>query len=100
MSATDFWHKLAKRSQSNLYFALAFLPRARREAFRDVSRFLRAADDVADSGLPPDEARAALATWRSELDAVYGGRATHPIALRLAATADRFQLPRSAFETI
>ena len=26
MSARDFWHKLEARSESNLYFALAFLP--------------------------------------------------------------------------
>ncbi len=100
MTPAEFWHKLAKRSQSNLYFALVFLPRARREAFRDVYRFLRAADDVADSGLPAAEARTALGAWRRELDAIYGGRATHPIALRLAATAERFRLPRAAFETI
>jgi len=100
MTPGELWHKLATRSQSNLYFALAFLPRARREGFRDVYRFLRAADDVADSGLPPDEARAALGAWHRELDAIYGGRAAHPTALRLAATAQRFRLPRAAFETI
>jgi phytoene synthase len=100
MTPGELWHKLAQRSQSNLYFALAFLPRARRDAFRDVYRFLRAADDVADSGLPEPEVRAALATWRRELDAIYGGRATHPVALRLAATVDNFGLSRAAFETI
>jgi phytoene synthase len=99
-SPGEFWVKLAKRSQSNLYFALIFLPRARREAFRDVYRFLRAADDVADSGLPAAEARDKLAAWRRELDAVYAGHATHPSALRLAATAERFALPRACFETI
>jgi phytoene synthase len=100
MSAADFWHKLAQRSQSNLYFALAFLPRARREAFRDVYRFLRAADDVADAGLPAEEARARLQAWRAELDAIYQGRATHPEAQRLVATVRRFALPRAPFDTI
>src|SRR6266496_3525157 len=100
MTPAEFWHKLAERSQSNLYFALAFLPKLQREAFRDVYRFLRAADDVADSGLPADEARARLSSWRRELDAVYGGKAVHPGAVRLAETAQRFHLPRSAFDTI
>jgi phytoene synthase len=95
-----FWHRLARRSQSNLYFALAFLPRARREAFRDVYRFLRAADDIADSGLPAAEVRAGLDAWRRELDAVYDGSARHPAARRLAATVAALRLPRAAFETI
>lgn len=100
MPAGEFWQKLATRSQSNLYFALMFLPADRRDAFRDVYRFLRAADDVADAGLPPDEARRRLGAWRRELDAVYAGAATHPIARRLADAVRRFQLGRAHFETI
>jgi phytoene synthase len=96
----EFWDKLAKRSQSNLYFALVFLPKHRREAFRDVYRFLRAADDVADSGLPPEEAIVRLGAWRRELDAVYHGTATHPAGVRLAETVRRFHLTRGSFETI
>jgi len=100
VTPSEFWHKLAQRSQSNLYFALVFLPREKRAAFRDVYRFLRAADDVADSGLPAGEAVARLGAWRRELDAVYRDVATHPAAVRLAETARRFRLPRAAFETI
>jgi phytoene synthase len=100
MTAGEFWQKLATRSQSNLYFALVFLPRAEREAFRNVYRFLRAADDVADSGKPRPAILEELAAWRRELDAVYAGRATHPIALRLAATVSRHGLSRGHFETI
>jgi phytoene synthase len=99
-AAAEFWQRLAKRSQSNLYFALVFLPRERREAFRDVYRFLRAADDVADSGLPAAEIREKLGAWRHELDAVYAGRATHPIAKRLHVAVKDFHLTRAYFETI
>ena len=96
----SFWQRLATRSQSNLYFALVFLSADRREAFRDVYRFLRAADDVADSGGAPDDVRRALGAWRRELDLVYAGRATHPIALRLAEAVRRYALGRAHFETI
>ncbi len=99
-SASEFWSKLAKRSQSNLYFALVFLPGERREAFRDVYRFLRAADDVVDSGIPEDQALAAIDAWRRELDAVYAGRATHPSARRLVETVRRYRLERRHFDTI
>src|SRR5260221_14755069 len=100
MTPGEFWQKLATRSQSNLYLALVFLPAEEREAFRDVYRFLRAADDVADSGLPEAEARARLLAWRRELDAVYAGSATHPVARRLGDTVRRYRLPREHFETI
>jgi phytoene synthase len=102
-SRESFWHKLATRSRSNLYFALIFLPRAERDAFRDVYRFLRAADDVADSGAPAAEVRARLATWRRELDAIYTGHLDsheHPDAARLAATVRRYRLSRRHFETM
>jgi phytoene synthase len=97
-----FWQKLATRSQSNLYFALVFLPGERREAFRDVYRFLRAADDVVDSGVGEAEALAALERWRRELDAVYAGGPSpaHPAAQRLGDTVRRFRLTRAHFETI
>src|SRR5262245_12651718 len=100
MSASEFWQKLATRSQSNLYFALVFLPGDRREAFRDVYRFLRAADDVADSGLDPEQARRRLEASRAHLDAVYAGRTQHPTARRLTDTVRRFHLTRAHFETI
>ena len=94
------WDKLATRSRSNLYFALVFLDRDRRNAFRDVYRFLRAADDVADSPGDPERIVAELAQWRRELAAVYEGQADHPHAVRLAETVRRYRLTRGHFDTI
>jgi phytoene synthase len=100
MPARELWRRLEARSRSNLYFALAFLPSLKREAFRDAYRFLRAADDLVDSELSAAEKRAGLETWRRELDAIYAGAATHPDAARLAATVRRVGLSRAHFETI
>ena len=105
-AARTFWEKLAARSESNLYFALVFLPAVQREAFRDVYRFLRAADDVVDSELPDADKRAGLATWRAELDAIFADaeRAPilreHPDAERLRLTVRRLGLRRAHFDTI
>ena len=100
MTPGELWQKLASRSQSNLYFALVFLPRDKREAFRSVYRFLRAADDVADSGLPAAEARVRLDAFRRELDAVYAGRAEYPAAASLVDTVRKYALPRRHFDEI
>src|SRR6266545_399677 len=99
-----FWEKLSARSESNLYFALVFLPAGQRDAFRDVYRFLRAADDVVDSDLPDVDKRAGLAAWRAELDAIFApgahGPLYHPDAERLRLTVRRLGLPRAHFDTI
>ncbi len=96
----SFWTKLGSRSQSNLYFALLFLDRERRDAFRDVYRFVRAADDVVNRPGSPAAKRTALGAWKDELDAIYAGRATHPYAVRLAGAVERFGLERSRFDTL
>ena len=100
MTPAELWQKLETRSRSNLYFALLFVDRERRSAFRDVYRFLRAADDVADSGLPLVEIEEKLGAFRRELDAVYEGKATHPGAVELARTVRRYRLPRELFDRI
>ncbi|HUH02542.1 MAG TPA: squalene/phytoene synthase family protein [Kofleriaceae bacterium] len=78
-----------------------FLGAARRNAFRDVYRFVRAADDVADRpGASRAERRAELAGWRTELDALYEGHPGHPHAQRLADVVGRYRLERRCFDTL
>ncbi len=103
----SFWTKLSARSQSNLYFALAFADRKRREAFRSVYRFVRAADDVADAeDVPASEKLARLRVWRGELDAIYTGlydgddASTPPLAGRLSRTVREFNLTRAHFDDL
>lgn len=106
MAARELLRRLAARSRSNLYFALVFLPRDTREAFRDVYRFLRAADDLVDSELDDDAKRAGLAAWRATLDAIFTGDAhgaappDAEVAARLARAVLRGRLPRAPFDTI
>jgi squalene synthase HpnD len=96
----SLWQKLATRSQSNLYFALVFLDRQQRNAIRDVYRFVRAADDAADASGDPASNLRQLHEWRTELDALYGGRAHHPYARRLAEAVHRYELPRRYFDVV
>lgn len=102
-STTGFWNKLSERSQSNLYFALVFLDRRRRNAFRDVYRFVRAADDVADSPGDPQRNIARLGEWREQLETIYGPEREgnpHPYALRLRDAVRQYGLSRKHFECL
>jgi squalene synthase HpnD len=88
------------RSASNFRVAFRVLPRARRDGILAVYAFCRAADDAADEAAGPDEARAALAASRRELDDAFRGCETDPGVSRLARAVAAFRLPRDPFEDL
>jgi 15-cis-phytoene synthase len=88
---------------TNFYYAFVFLPREKREAIEAVYAFARRGDDIADSGLPAEEAAAALERYRQTLDACYGGDAgllDAPELVALAHAIQRFKIPRKPFEDL
>ena len=64
-----------RASGSSFYAAMRILPKPQREAMFAIYAFCRQVDDIADSPGPREERRAALAAWRSDIDALYRG---HP----------------------
>jgi len=60
---------------SSFYTAMRILPRVQREAMFEIYSFCRRVDDIADSSMPRSERLAGLARWRSDIDALYAGRA-------------------------
>jgi presqualene diphosphate synthase len=73
-----------RASGSSFYAAMRILPKPQREAMFAIYGFCRQVDDIADSPGPRDERLAALAAWRSSIDALYRG-------LPAAQTADLVQ---------
>lgn len=72
-------------SGSSFYMAMRLLPRQEREAMFAVYAFCRVIDDIADEGeLTRAERQAELDRWRSDIAALYAGRAP----ARLAALAE------------
>jgi squalene synthase HpnD len=62
-----------RASGSSFYTAMRILPKPQREAMFAIYAFCRQVDDIADSPGPREERRAALAAWRSDIDALYRG---------------------------
>ena len=57
--------EIVRKSRSNLAFALASLPKQRREDMHVFYAFCRLVDDIADDeGLPVEQRRAGLQRWR------------------------------------
>jgi 15-cis-phytoene synthase len=88
---------------TNFYYAFVFLPVEKRLAIEAVYAFARRGDDVADSGLSPQEAADGLARYRETLDACYAQDSSKLQAPELRALAEaiqRFKIPRKPFEDL
>src|SRR5262249_60510025 len=56
--------------------AMRILPQAQRDAMFAIYGFCRQVDDIADARGPRDKRLAALAAWRTDIMALYGGSLT------------------------
>jgi len=86
----------SRASGSSFYTAMRILPRAQRDAMFEIYSFCRLVDDVADSSAPHAERRVQLAQWRTNIEAMYAGRAPAGLSA-LARTARDFSLRRDDF---
>ncbi|SEP50695.1 farnesyl-diphosphate farnesyltransferase [Rhodospirillales bacterium URHD0017] len=74
-ASSDIGNDRARVSGSSFYTAMRLMPKVEREAMFAIYLFCRLVDDIADDGTRPRPARAAaLAEWRSDLDALYAGQ--------------------------
>jgi squalene synthase HpnC len=73
------------------------LPKRLHQDFYNVYAYCRWADDLGDETGDRDESLRLLAWWRTELDAMYQGRATHPVFAALLPTVQRYAIPREPF---
>ncbi|MFZ0962226.1 MAG: presqualene diphosphate synthase HpnD [Terriglobia bacterium] len=88
---------------TNFYYAFVFLPAEKRLAIEAVYAFARQGDDVADSGLDPQQAAEGLAHYRQALDRCYAEDPAHidsPELRAMAVAIKRFKIPRQPFEDL
>jgi squalene synthase HpnC len=94
--AFDYCERLTRNHYENFPVASLFIPRDRRPYVCAVYAFARTADDFADEGSEPPEARLRnLDEWQAKLDAAYDGKADHPVFIAIAETASRTGVPKS-----
>ncbi|HEX8964084.1 MAG TPA: presqualene diphosphate synthase HpnD [Rhodocyclaceae bacterium] len=100
MTPDEYCQDKASASGSSFYYSFLFLPAARRQAITALYAFCREVDDAVDECSDAGVARAKLAWWRGEVEALYAGRPTHPVTRALAVSIARFALPREQLEEI
>jgi squalene synthase HpnC len=91
---------LATHHYENFHVVSFLLPKRLHQDFYNVYAFCRWADDLGDEIGNPRESLRLLAWWRGELEAMYAGRAQHPVFVALKDTAARHQLPSETFDDL
>lgn len=98
--ARSYCETVTRQSGSNFYYSFLFLPRRRREAMYAIYAFCKEVDSAVDEAAPGSDPSKQLERWRRELEAVYQGRPTLPVAISLADHVHRFHIPKDYFEDL
>lgn len=99
-AAEAYTRWLATHHYENFHVVSFLLPRRLHQDFFNVYAFCRWADDLGDEIGDPAESLRLLAWWRGELEAMYAGRAAHPVFVALRNTVERHVLPREPFSDL
>lgn len=88
---------LAATHYENFHVVTRLTPRALRPAFAAIYSYCRWSDDLGDEVGDRARARELLAWWRGELEALYAGRARHPVMVALDPVRKAFAIPIGPF---
>ena len=94
MTPIEYCQEKTAKSGSSFYYAFLFLPTDRRLAITALYAFCREVDDVVDECTDPSLARIKLAWWRTEIDALFEGKPTHPVMQALQPWIEPFSITR------
>jgi squalene synthase HpnC len=89
---------LATHHYENFQVVSFLLPKRLHQDFYNVYAFCRWSDDLGDEIGDTAESLRLLSWWRGELQAMYAGRASHPVFVALRATVADHHLPIEPFD--
>ena len=95
--ALNYTRWLATHHYENFHVVSFLLPKRLHQDFYNVYAYCRWADDLGDEMGDRAESLRLLDWWRTELDAMYEGRATHPVFVALLDTVRKYGIPRQPF---
>ena len=88
---------VVRRSGTSFFWGMRVLPPERRRAMYAVYAFCREVDDIADGTLTAAAKTARLDAWGEEIERLFAGRATEPIARALVPALSAFGLAKRDF---
>lgn len=84
--------ELVDGSGTSFFWAMRLLAAPQRRAMFTIYAFCRIVDDIADEEGTPEEKRDGLAAWREDIERIYQGHPTFPIASALVKEVAAFGL--------
>ena len=94
MTPDQYCQERAAHSGSSFYYSFLFLEPSRRQAITALYAFCREVDDAVDECTDAALSRAKLGWWRSEVQALFDHRPSHPVTQALATSLKTFSLPQ------
>ncbi len=88
---------LVRKSRSSFYWAMRVLPERKRMAMYAIYAFCRIVDDIADGPDGESEKMSQLKFWRDQLDRLYQGVPSEPVALALVQPVRAYGLEQQDF---
>lgn len=98
--ALEYTRWLATHHYENFHVVSLLLPKELHQDFYNIYAYCRWADDLGDEIGDPAESLRLLAWWRDELQALYAGKACHPVFIALRKTVDRYRIPIEPFDRL
>ena len=93
----DYTRRLARSHYENFQLVSLLLPRRLHQDFFNVYAFCRWADDLGDEMGDTERSLVLLEWWREQLEALYNGRARHPVYVALSETVEKHDIPEEPF---
>ncbi|MCW9034066.1 MAG: presqualene diphosphate synthase HpnD [Rhodospirillales bacterium] len=90
----DLVHSIVKEAKSSFYWGMRLLPVPQREAMFALYALARHLDDIADGDEDAISKKAALTYWHEEIDRLYEGEQTEPLARALLPAVLTFSLDK------
>ena len=100
MTPAQYCQQKAAASGSSFYYSFLFLPPEQRRAITALYAFCREVDDAVDEVADAGVARAKLAWWGEEVQAIYQRTPRHPVGHALAPVVQVFDLPQESLQLI
>jgi len=97
LAAEKIAEALVRRSRSSFYWAMRVLPEPKRRAMYAIYAFCRIVDDIADGPGLETEKMSRLKCWRDELDRLFNGTPTDPVAIALMHPVKAYDLKKNDF---
>lgn len=97
MTPEEYCQDKTAKSGSSFYYSFLFLPKTKRLAITALYAFCREVDDIADAEMDNKIKRVKLEWWRSEVESLFNGTASHPVSQALLPAIKNFNLEKEYF---